>query len=483
MQFISKYINYLFGRTAGLSVIAPLQNAFFAPHGKSFLRQLCHVGKKIAFRGGGLPLQSLPQTKVAAKLCAVTIILAFLFVSISCEEITEPSNGDYIKIGVLMPHTGSMSLFGMDVRKGLELAAYQINQQGGVLGKNIDLIVKDTEASPTTALEMAKQFDDDNVVAIIGAAASSSTKMVATDYAIPEGMLMISPCSTSPIITNIEDSTGTDLIFRTVISDAVSGEIASQGAFAYLKSQTAGVIYIDNIYGQGLAANFKAGFEAFGGKVVNFVAYPEMTEEEINEYDFTDKVDLLFENLPDMIYLITFATDGAKITISASRKVSDSYKPYFLGCDGNHSTEFLLNASPKITEGLYSFIPITDDSSPQYIAFSEAYFEKYSEEAPIFTEHAYDALFAIVLAMEEANSTVSADIASHIRSVTDGGQKVTPTQFQEAIQLIQSGQDIDYTGASGELKFDEYGDINEGLYGIFHVENQQYKRLGTLKYQ
>ncbi len=414
----------------------------------------------------------------------IKIILIPFFISIffaSCEKLTKKHKDDYIKIGVLLPYTGALSSFAEELREAMELAVLEINASGSIFGKPIDLLVKDTEANPKIALEKAKELAEEGVVGII-VANSEVTVAVAEGFTIKNDLLLLSLNSTTPLLTDIEAQTKTDLVFRTILSDAITGKVTARQAIELFNCKTAGIIYIDNIYGRGLAENFKAEFEKLGGDILNLVSYPDMNKDELNNYDFKSDVKKLFNKNPDLVFMVTFLSDGAKITIAASQYLSDDCKPILLGCDGNKGEDFLLNSAPEVIEGMYSIIPIAPTESANYLKFAEAYQAKYNKIPNSYLENAYDAVYLFALAMVAANSQISKDIAAQLRNVASSGKIVGPNDFLNAKNWINSGIDIDYQGASGDIEFDNYGDITQGYYGIYKIENSAYHKISTISF-
>lgn len=415
--------------------------------------------------------------QITTFLLVVTVMLVFF---VSCEEITQNQHNDQIVIGALLPYSGSMATYGTQYREALELATFEINKNGGILGKEIELLVKDMQTDPQVALKQAEELVRNDVVAIIGAITSSATIAVAQNVSIKANKLLICPASTSVYISSVEDSLKTDLVFRTIISDAVCGELAAQ--YALKTASTAGIVFIDNAYGKGLADCFKNEYEKNGGKVINYVSYPELTSDELNAYDFSSTAKSLFKNKPEMIYFISFVLDGALLTHAAKDYISDSYRPLIIGCDGNRSDEFLINASPFFIDGMFNIVSTPMTESAEYEFFRNNYTEKYAKSPGNYAENAYDVIYLLALAMLEANSTLSVEIAKHLRTVSQNGQVVTAQTFDKARQLIQTNADIDYQGASGNLIFDSKGDITQGVYGIYKIENLKFELLETIKF-
>ena len=412
-----------------------------------------------------------------------TVVLLTLLAVIVCAgcggdddgDINGPQNeAESIRIGLLVPMSGSW-VKGPAWRQAARMAIDEINDQGGVLGRPFELLVADTESVPTIAVEGARTLVDEGAIAIIGAGASSSSIQVSEQVLIPRGILLISPSSTSPAIRDLDDD---DLVWRTVASDEFQGQLAARWAYDNGHRTTA-IIYVDNAYGVGLSAAFTQGFEGFGGTVVESLGYPELSSAQIDAFDYSGVVERALVHQPDLVYLITYDQDGAKITVSASGYLSDDYRPTFLGRDGNTSQDFVDNSEPTVIEGMIGTLPIAPEGSPDYRAFVTRYVNRFGIEPESFSESTYDAIYLLALAILRAESVAPSQIAANLQAVSVGGTPIRPTEFASGRDLLSAGIEIDYNGAAGPLDFDERGDILSGTYRIWRVENGSFTVIET----
>lgn len=391
---------------------------------------------------------------------------------------TAPADAENtVRIGLLFPMSGPW-VKGPAWRNAAEMAAAEINASGGVLGRPIELLIADTQTVPEVAATQAQFLIDQQVTAIVGAAASSSTILSASTTTIPSGVLLVSPASTSPALTALDDQ---DLVWRTVASDLFQGRVAAQWAYEE-GARTAGILFVDNVYGQGLSAAFTAEFERLGGSVENPVDYPELSSDDINDFSYESRVDSVFSGKPDLVYLITYDQDGAKITVSAANYITDSYRPIFLGCDGNQSQAFADNSAPNVIEGMVGTLPIAPEGSDTYRAFADEYSKLYGVAPESFSESTYDAIYLIALAATQAGSTAARAMAAEMRAVSAGGTPVSYRDYATALSLIAAGEDIDYVGAAGAVDFDINGDVESGTYRIWRVENGAFVTLETVAF-
>ena len=188
------------------------------------------------------------------------------------------------KIGTVLPITGTLSAYGGDMQNATDMAAAQINAQGGIQGATLTLVHQDSATDPTTGASAATTEISNGVQAIVGAASSGVSQTVFAKVA-PAGIIEMTPASTSPFFTTAD--TG-DQFWRTVASDALQGQAAAYYAYDIAHYTKMSVMYINNAYGQGLSSVFISGFEARGGTIYRSVSF------EAGGASYTSQLDTLF---------------------------------------------------------------------------------------------------------------------------------------------------------------------------------------------
>ncbi len=178
-----------------------------------------------------------------------------------------------IKIGLLSPLTGAVPTFGQSTREGVELAVKEWNAKGGILGRQIQLLVEDSQCEADPAVNAAnKLIDQDGVKFLIGEVCSKASIPV-SEIANAKGVIQISPTSTNPSVTQNKDGSTKEYIFRACFIDPFQG--FAMAKFAYGKGyKTAFVMYDQgNDYTKGLAENFEKTFQELGGQIVGKETY------------------------------------------------------------------------------------------------------------------------------------------------------------------------------------------------------------------
>jgi ABC-type branched-subunit amino acid transport system substrate-binding protein len=353
-----------------------------------------------------------------------------------------------VKIGTLFDYTGALEAYGKPIQNGAALAAEQLNKAGGPLGRMLELVHRDSQTNPTAAIDAAKKLVEvDKVVAIVGSLGSGVSMAVATSVTVPGGIVQISPASTSPQITDLDDK---GFLFRTCPSDALQGKVSGRLA-RELGFQTVATIYVNNPYGSGLSKNFAQALQAAGGKVPATVAYEE------GKPSYRGEVEQALRDKPDALAMFSYPENGVTLMRQA---LELGFKGKFLLADGMKAPEVVQNVGAQYLKNTFGTAPGSRDSAAK-TRFLEAYTARFGEKPPKpYIDNAYDAIAVIALAMQQAKSSDPKAIRDAIAQVANPpGDAVEPGEFEKAWQLLTQGKKINYRGASGEIDFDSQGDV------------------------
>ena len=362
-----------------------------------------------------------------------------------------PAAAGDIRIGFLGGVTGPIARLAPAMIDGAQLALRHVNEQGGLLGgSNGVLVIGDGACVDTAkAAEAADRLvNGEKVVAIVGGLCSGETIAAANKAAIPGGVAMIAPSSTSPAITALNDN---DLVFRTAVSDAYQGEVLARLAAAAGARQIA-VGHVNNDYGAGLARSLDAAFAKSGGAVVAKVAYDD------GKADFRAEIGALAAARARDVAIIGYA-EGSGASLLRQALESGSFERYFAD-DGMASERLATELGSRLEGRLFMTRPGAPD-----LAGAE-HFRKLAAEAGIkadgvFVANSYDAAFIVALAIEQAGSADRAAIARAIRDVAAApGETIRPGEWAKAVEAIKSGKGVNYEGASGNVDFDANGDVS-----------------------
>lgn len=376
------------------------------------------------------------------------------------EAVETAASGDAIKIGALMPMTGDLQAFGETSLNGVNLAVEQINAAGGVLGQPIEVSIGDTQTAAQPSIDAAQKLVSiEDVVAIVGALSSGNTIPVAESITKSSKVPQVSPASTSPVISTLADD---DFLFRTVPSDAFQGVALAQVAREQ-GLENVSIIYVNNDYGQGLADSFQAAFEAQGGTISGSVPY------EKGQASYRGELQQLAADGAEALLLIGYPENGITIL---KQSLEEGFFDRFVFTDGMKAPEVIEAIGAEVLEGAFGTVSQSDTESEAYTRFTNAYEEMYGELPPKpYIDTSYDAMMILALAIQQAGSTEGPAIQQAIRSVANApGVEILPGEWAKAVEAIANGEDIDYTGASGSLEFDEQGDV-AGAFAHWEIQN------------
>lgn len=355
-----------------------------------------------------------------------------------------------LKIGTLLPQTGSLAFLGPPEFAGVDLALKDINDAGGVLGKQVEKVDSDSgDTSTDTASQSVDRLISNDVDAIVGAA-SSSVSLSVIDKIVGNGTLQISPANTSDELTDYDDK---GLYFRTAPPDVLQGRVLGDLILAD-GNATVGILALQDSYGTGLADNAQKSIEGGGGQVVEKVIYDPKAA------SFSTEVGKIKAADPEAIAVISF--DEAKKIIPEMVKQGigpDTKKIYFV--DGNLA-DYSKDFDKGTLEGVKGTLP--------GVVAGEELKARLTELKPDLSEFAYapesyDATILVALAAEAAGDDSGESIASKMQDVSAGGEKCS--SFKDCVALLKDDKDIDYDGVSGPVEFNDKGDPSEASVGIY----------------
>jgi branched-chain amino acid transport system substrate-binding protein len=340
---------------------------------------------------------------------AARILLAVALAATAChpgrESQTTEMTGD-IPVGVYAATTGDQAAFGNATVMGVKLAAEEINDAGGVLGRKIRLVLEDDGGRPDQAANVvSKLITSDNVLAVIGEN-SSSNSIAAAPICQAAKIPMISPSSTNPKVTELGD-----YIFRVCFIDPNQGKALATFAKNSLKLDTAAIL-IDkkNDYSVGLAQFFRENFEKLGGKIVAEQSYGG------GDTDFRPQLTAIKSASPKMLFVPGFYTEVGQIAIQ-TRDLGINVP--LVGGDGWDSPT-LIEIGGKAMDGTYfSDHYFVGDPRPLVQDFVKKINARHGKNPEANAALGYDALQILARAIRETGSLDRQKIRDAIASVKD----------------------------------------------------------------
>ena len=373
-----------------------------------------------------------------------------------------------VKIGFLGGFTGPIESLTPPIFEAAKVAIAHVNNEGGLFdGEVITMPSADTTCVDASAASNGadRLVNTEGVVAIVGALCSGSTIAAANNVAVPAGIVMVSPASTSPALTTLKDN---DLVFRTPPSDAYQGEMMAKMLEAKGIDEIV-ITYVNNDYGKGFADALE---KAYTGDVTAKEAHED------GKADYRAELGSLASTGTETLVVLAYA-DGSGQTILRQAYESGDFTQ-FVGGDGMVGQGLIDAVGADVLDGMLATKPGIPDV-PGLDAFEQAMISLSLDPKAVFAGQAYDAAFLLALALEENGSTDKAGISAALRKVASApGTVILPGEWAKAKKLIAAGKDINYQGASGNQEFDANGDV-PGLIVEMVVENGHFVEKGVLK--
>lgn len=344
---------------------------------------------------------------------------------------TAAASGEPIKIGFFSPLTSaSASADGESTLNSAKLAVKNINDQGGLLGRKVELVSYDDALDTNQAVSIAEKLTTkDGVVAIVSGSYSGPTR-VAAPIIQAAGIPMVSAYAVHPDVVNAGD-----YIFAQSFTGQVQGKAGAVLAVDKLKAKRISIIAVDLDYGSELSNSFMDYAKAHGAEIVSY------DKVAMSDNEFTSIITKLKEDVkPDLIYMANYYAHAAEIMKQCKTLGLDVP---IIGTEGVDSWQFLETAG-KNADGLYLTTNMDRDTKdPNTQKYMKEYRDTYHKEPDMVGASAYDAFQVIFKAVETAGTTDPAAIKDAIASLknfdtvtgtllyyTSNGEAAKPVQIQ-----------------------------------------------------
>ncbi|SIQ58414.1 branched-chain amino acid transport system substrate-binding protein [Alkalispirochaeta americana] len=347
---------------------------------------------------------------------------------------------DEIRIGVPGAHSGDLASYGLPTVNAAELVAEQVNQAGGLLGKQIRLFVEDDQCQPEVATNIAAKLVGDGVVGVLGHICSGATRTALGIYT-GEGIVVVSPSATSPPLTQSGEF---PTFFRTIAPDDAQGALQAEFVAEKLGARSVAILHDGGDYGRGLA-DFARESLTENYPDVKIALYEGIT---VGAVDYSAIINRVGASNVDVLIYGGYHPEASRLV---SQMRSQGMDLPFISGDGIQDETFIDVAGAN-AEGVYATGPRDTSGNPVAQAARRAHQEKYGEEPGPFFMNAYSGMLALVNAIEVAGSTDSAAIQEALRT--------SPVQTPV-----------------GEITFDERGDAIGIGFAIYQVQNGVYVEL------
>lgn len=355
------------------------------------------------------------RTKIAL-LAATLPLMGIVCLFLNCAEKKSP-----VKIGFVSSLTGKQSDLGIPARNAVMLAVKEKNQQGGLLGRPIVLLVKDDRYDPETAVKVDRELIDSGVVAIIGHVTSSMSEAV-LPLINEKKMLMISPTTASSRLAGIKD-----YFFRMFEPVRASAGQLAELAFRKHSVKTMAAVYdlANEAYAGDYFESFRSAYEQVGGRMVQTQTFASG-----QVGGFLYLAEKMKGANPDGVLVVAGGLDTALICQQIAKL---SWHPALFASPWSMTNDVVKHGGRSV-DGILSIIPLNaDDDSPPYQAFRDKFRAEFGQQPGFSAVCAFEAATALFMAYEQAGG----DVASLPRTL------LAITKFP---------------GLQGDVVIDEYGD-------------------------
>ncbi len=372
--------------------------------------------------------------KAIKTLAALLILGAAAAILASCG-----GGGGTVKIGVAGAHSGDLASYGLPTVNAAKIVAEEINADGGIDGKQIELIVEDDECSPEKATNAAAKLVGEQVVGVIGHICSGATRAALGIYKESD-ILAISPSATSPPLTKSGEYPN---FLRTIAPDDAQAKLQADYAMNNLGLTKIAVIHDRGDYGKGLA-EFVKGFVEEDARA-QVVLFDGVTKGAV---DYSAIINRISESGAEGIIYGGYHPEAARLVSQMKNKGMDLA---FIGGDGVKDETFI-SVAGDAAEGVYATSPVDTSSNPIAQKAIKQHKDKFGEEPGAFYLNAYAAAQAVTNAIDAADSTEY-----------DAVMKALKSEYVET--------------PLGSISFDEKGDAVGVGFAMNQVKNGSYQEL------
>lgn len=315
-----------------------------------------------------------------------------------------------VKIGGIGPLTGAYANYGLSEKNGAELAVKEINEAGGIAGKQIELSYQDSQGESESAVNAYGKLMDWGMEVSLGCVLSGENASVVA-AARDDDVLLITPSGSADKCID-----GNDKAFRVCFYDSYQGAAAAQ----YIKDNnmvdTVGILYqSDNDYSVGLYNAFVAKCGELGITIAEAQTFTSTTST-----DFSTQVNALVASGAKLVFIPIYAEEASTFLTQARGKFAGDV--YFFGADGLDGILGKVEQDPTIANNVLMLTPFSADNPAENVqSFVKKYQEAYGATPDQFAADAYDAIYVIKAAVEKAGSTSGAALASALTSLTVEG--------------------------------------------------------------
>lgn len=397
------------------------------------------------------------------------VLLVLGFSALACSE-EDPAPKESLAVGFAHPFTGPLATQGVTFEQAIRLAQKQINDGGGLRGKQLELLDRDTQTNGDVATAVSQELVASGVPAIVSGDGTASA-MAMLGVTVPAHTVLVVGTAQTVALARPENN---GLFFRpgsTTSDEAgpLAAAIAADGVskLAVISSM---IPYASSLYGEFEKAFLAASCRNAPCTITHHNTYAANVDPAT--FDFSPLVAEALASNPEAIFLASYPGDG-KALFNAVWVAGYRGPLYTTAAAGNENlTPFL----PEEQAAKIKWVTMDDAAGPsaEFVRsiWVNSGFRPEDFFGPVHSN--FDAMFVLGLALAHANSTDGEAIAASMRTVANPpGQQIYANEWAKALTLIQAGEDIDYVGVVGNIDFDELGNNREIVSVVKGYQNGQ----------
>ena len=354
-----------------------------------------------------------------------------------------------VKIGHVAPTSGGQADLGKDNENGARMAIEELNSKGTMIGgkkAKFELLAEDDGADPKQGTAAAQKLVDSKVNGVIGHL-NSGTSIPASKIYSDAGIPQISPSATNPKFTR----QGYKTTFRVVADDVHLGGTLGRYAVKQMSGKSIAVIDDRSAYGQGVADEFEKGVKASGGKTVD----RQFTNDKAT--DFTAILTAIKAKNPDIVFYGGMDSQAGPM-LRQMKQLGINAK--LMGGDGICSARLPELAAGTAADGQIVCAEaggVEGAGKKSLDDFKVAYKKKYKTDVQIYAPYVYDAVMVMAEAMKKAGSS-------------------EPSKYLPVL-----AKTVDYKGVTGNISFDDKGDVKNGALTLFTYKGGKREEIAVVR--
>lgn len=357
------------------------------------------------------------------------------------------TNTSPIKVGVIGPMSGFESFIGPDILKGVQVAVDQINANGGILGRQVQIVTADTGGDAVDAVPaLRKLINVDQVNLIIGPSSLEA-----------QAVLPILQQSKIPDVivggTTQLDNLVSKYVWRSSPSDNLLG--VAMAYYAISKNYTkAALVFGSNESAQTLKAPVVDAFKRHGGTIVADInLVPDQSS-------YRSEIEQLYAANPQVVFTQVDAQTGATL-FSEIKELKGLGLP-FIGTDVTASSDFIKAIKPAVAQQVLTSLQGTSTGGQATTEFTQLYMTKFNVAPVELADYGYDGMNVLALAADAAGSLNGDAVGAKMKTVADPPGTMV-YDYKTGYADLKAGTKINYEGASGPMDFNDHNNVTGGF--------------------